>query len=38
MINEQAVWKKLDEIKDEMFIRELRRYLNDQTLGSPLSV
>jgi len=38
MISAQAVWKKLDEIKDEMFVRELRRYLNDQTLGSPLSV
>ena len=38
MISEPAVWKKLDELKDEMFVRELRRYLNDQTLGSPLSV
>ena len=38
MISAQAVWEKLDEIKDEMFVRELRRYLNDQTLGEPLSV
>ena len=38
MISEQMVWKKLDEIKDEMFVRELRRYLGDQTLGAPLSV
>ena len=38
MISAPAVWQKLDEIKDEMFVRELRRYLNDPTLGSPLSV
>jgi metal-sulfur cluster biosynthetic enzyme len=38
MISEPMVWKKLDELKDVMFVRELRRYLNDQTLGSPLSV
>ena len=38
MISVQAVWKQLDELKDEMFVRELRRYLNDPTLGTPLSV
>ena len=38
MISVQAVWEQLDEIKDEMFVRELRRYLNDPTLGTPLSV
>jgi len=38
MISEQKVWQKLDEIKDVMFVRELRRYLDDQTLGTPLSV
>ena len=38
MISEQMVWTKLHEIKDEMFVRELRRYLQDETLGTPLSV